>query len=142
MMEPIVSITKLSAQYFYTDDDKFNHENIQLRKESTRGSPYKEHSCVRVIGQGTFGIVNETLKSNGKRRAIKLIDDGDGSAHREIATLTNRRVDCKFVGKYYDSWIYNTEGVMDEWKRKFFIPKWAVAIELELCEGKLDSNLP
>lgn len=138
-MKPIVRITKLSAQYFYTDD---NHDNIQLRKEFTRGSSYKEHSYIRAIGQGTFGVVLETLKSNGKRRAIKLIDDGDGSAHREIGTLTNRRGDCKFIVKYYDSWIDNTEGVMDEWKRKFSIPKWAVAIELELCEGKLDSNLP
>lgn len=98
---------------------------------------------MKIIGQGTFGIVVETFKKKNSRKcAIKVLNSDDISITREIDALDNERIYYMFVAKYYGSWIEETSLLEGTWNTEFKelfgsgIPERFLVMELELCQGK------
>lgn len=101
-----------------------------------------QHKYVRFIGKGSFGIVIETEKLNGKKRAIKLINGSDSSIGREIDALTEESIDYKYIVKYYRSWNEKTSILQKRWRTLYNVlritdfPESIAALEFELCQGQ------
>lgn len=99
------------------------------------------------IGQGSFGVIASVkCTQTNESRAIKLVDSNDPSVVNEINLLSKEKYHHESIIRYYRSWLGETEKLDRLWqnvlRQKFRrgFPHIMIAIELELCQGKIQSG--
>lgn len=106
----------------------------------------ERYRSVDFVGQGSFGVIASVkcIQTN-ESRAIKLVDSNDPSVVNEINLLSEEKYHHESIIRYYRSWLGETDNLDELWqnvlrqkfRRRF--PHIMIAIELELCQGKIQS---